>query len=268
MMRGALKFALLAILVLLGLAVTGLCPVAAEPQPDEEVQSDISTREIPIKSTFTGIEIVVFGAIDNSRIPAPGEGPYDVIMVIGGPPEAIVTRRKERVAGIWINGASQAFVTVPSFYALLSSREIDDITSTEELKTLGIGIENLRFGRSAAEGDIPADEFRDALIRLKREENLFQQHEDGVSFIGRSLFRGTVDLPAAVPVGPYTAQVFLFRDGTLLSTSESNLHVHKVGFERVVYLLAFRYPFIYGFLAVVLAVMTGLLAWAAFGRRA
>lgn len=259
MMRAATALALL-------LIWAGFFPAHAAPQP-EEVQSDISTREIPIKPTFTGIEIIVFGAIDNSRAPAPGQGPYDVIMVISGPAEAVAARRKGRVAGIWVNEASQAFVSVPSFYAVLSSRAIDDITSTEELKTLGIGIDNLRFGRSAAEGDVPADEFRDALIRLKREEGLFQQHEDGVSFIGRSLFRGTVDLPVTVPVGSYMAQVFLFRDGELLSKSESTLQVHKVGFERVVYLLAFRYPFIYGLLAVMIAVIAGLLAWAAFGRR-
>lgn len=257
--------------LLLILFVTGsgaAAPVRVQDDPTaEQVQSDISTREIPIQSTFTGIEIVVFGAIDNSRMPAPEEGPYDVIMVISGPTEAVMTRRKKRVAGIWVNGASQAFVTVPSFYAVLSSREIDDITSAEELKTLGIGINHLRFGRSAAEGDVPSDEFRDALIRLKREEGLFQQDEEGVSFIGRSLFRGTVDLPATVPVGRYAAQVFLFRDGELLSKSDSNLQVHKVGFERVVYLLAFRYPFIYGLVGVIIAVMAGLLAWAAFGRR-
>ena len=93
---------------------------------------------------------------------------------------------------------------------------------------------------------------------------LFQESDDAISFIGRSLFRGSVDLPVNVPIGRYTTQVYLFRDGKLLSQSQSSLQVHKVGFERVVYMLAFRYPFAYGLLAVLMAVSAGLLAWAVF----
>ena len=51
------------------------------------MQSDISTREIFIQSNFAGIEIVIFGSIDFSRMQAPDEGRYDVIAVIGSPEE-------------------------------------------------------------------------------------------------------------------------------------------------------------------------------------
>ena len=34
---------------------------AAETQQREEVQADISTREVHIKADFTGIEILIFG---------------------------------------------------------------------------------------------------------------------------------------------------------------------------------------------------------------
>ena len=61
-----------------------------------------------------------------------------------------------------------------------------------------------------------------------------------MSFIGRSLFRASVDLPVNVPIGRYTADVYLFRDGQLLSKNQSTLKVNKAGFERVVYLLALQ----------------------------
>ena len=69
-----------------------------------------------------------------------------------------------------------------------------------------------------------------------------------------------------MPIGRYTTQVFLFRDGKLLSQSQSSLQVHKVGVERVVYMLAFHHPFVYGLLAVLMAVSAGLLAWTVFRR--
>ena len=243
----------------------GLQASAAEPQQQEQVQSDISTREISIQSNFTGIDIVLFGAIDFSRTPAPDEGPYDVIMVVRGPNQPIVVRRKERVAGLWMNGTSEHFSAVPGFYAVLSSRPFRAIASEEMLQSLGIGLANVDFGRSDS-GRPASGEFRAALIRLRRENELFEEADAGVSFLGRSLFRGSVELPVNVPIGRYTTQVFLFRDGKLLSESQSSLQVHKVGFERLVYLLAFRHPFLYGLLAVAIAVGAGLIGWILFRR--
>jgi uncharacterized protein (TIGR02186 family) len=260
MMRHTLVPAFATLLLLLGSQ-----SVAADAPRPEQVQSDISTREISIQSNFTGVEIVLFGSIDFSKAPSPDEGPYDVIMVIRGPNRPIVVRRKERIAGLWMNGASRTFPSVPGFYAALASRPFRAIASDETLKPLGIGFSNLDFGTTDA-GDAADDGFRASLIRLQQERELFQESDDAIGFIGRSLFRGSVDLPVNVPIGRYTTQVFLFRDGKLLSQSQSSLQVHKIGFERVVYMLAFHYPFTYGLLAVLIAMSAGLLAWTAFRR--
>lgn len=256
MMRYTLVPAFATLLLLLGSQ-----SVAADAPRPEQVQSDISTREISIQSNFTGVEIVLFGSIDFSKAPSPDEGPYDVIMVIRGPNRPIVVRRKERIAGLWMNGASRTFPSVPGFYAALASRPFRAIASDETLKPLGIGFSNLDFGTTDAD-----DGFSASLIRLQQERELFQESDDAIGFIGRSLFRGSVDLPVNVPIGRYTTQVFLFRDGKLLSQSQSSLQVHKIGFERVVYMLAFHYPFTYGLLAVLIAMSAGLLAWTAFRR--
>jgi uncharacterized protein (TIGR02186 family) len=238
---------------------------AAEAQPREEVQADISTREVNIKADFTGIEILIFGSIDFSQAPTPEEGGYDVVVVIEGPREPIVARRKERVAGIWVNNKGQTFPMVPGFYAVLSSRPLRAVTSDAQLKALGIGLANLDFGRRT-HGDAQDEVYRAAVIRLKRQQNLFQEHDDGVAFIGRSLFRATVDLPVSVPTGRYASTVYLFRDGALISEKESTLDVSKVGFERMIYSLAFSYPFLYGLLAVSIAMAAGLIGWLAFRR--
>ena len=118
-----------------------------EPASQETVQSDISTRQISIQSNFTGVEILIFGSIDFSDSRTPGEGTYDVISVVRGPNDPIVVRKKERVAGIWVNGPAKTYGDVPGFYAVLSSRPIRAIASDETLKGLGIGLSDLDFGR-------------------------------------------------------------------------------------------------------------------------
>lgn len=238
---------------------------AAEAQQREEVQADISTREVNIKANFTGIEILIFGSIDFAQAPTPEEGGYDVVVVIEGPSQPIVARRKERVAGIFVNSKGEVFPSVPGFYAALSSRPFRAITSDEQLKALGIGLANLDFGRRT-DGNAQDEVYRAAVIRLRREQNLFQEHDDGVAFIGRSLFRATVDLPVNVPIGRYTSTVYLFRGGLPISKKESTLDVSKVGFERMLYTLAFIHPFLYGLLAVTIAMMAGLIGWLAFRR--
>ena len=236
-----------------------------KPASQEQVESDISMREIAIQSNFTGVEILVFGSVDFSDTRTPGEGTYDVIAVVRGPDEPIVVRKKKRIAGIWVNGPGKTYGDVPGFYAVLSTRPVRAIASDEALQELGIGLIDLDFGRGTA-SSTPEQAYRSAMIRLKKEKQLFQEHDDGVTFIGRSLFRGTVALPVNVPTGRYTVDVYLFRDGEIASNSQGSLQVTKAGIEEILYDLAFKYPFIYGLLGVFIAVMCGLAGWFAFRR--
>jgi uncharacterized protein (TIGR02186 family) len=237
----------------------------AAPQPGEELQAELSTREISIQSNFTGIEILIYGSIDFSQTKAPDQGVYDVIIVIRAPSHPLVVRHKQRVAGIWVNGPGEVFPSVPGFYAALSTRPFRAVTSDEMLKQLGIGLGNLDFGKAPSD-DVEDAKYRSAVIRLKKKQKLFQEHDDGVAFVGRSLFRGTVALPVNVPIGRYTADVYLFRDGELISKSQSTLEVNKAGIERLIYRLAFTHPLLYGLLAVLIAVLAGLAGWFAFRR--
>jgi uncharacterized protein (TIGR02186 family) len=231
----------------------------------EKVQSDISTREIAIQSNFTGVEILIFGSIDFSDSRTPGEGKYDVIAVVRSPSEPIVLRKKERVAGIWVNGPAKTYSNVPGFYAVLSSRPFRAIAPNKTLKDLGIGLTDLDFGRYT-KGDPEEQSFRSAMIRLKESKDLFVEDDSGVTFIGRSLFRATVALPVNVPTGRYTVDIYLFRDGEVASKSQGSLQVTKAGIEALIYTLAFQHPFLYGLIGVIAAVLAGLVGWFAFRR--
>jgi uncharacterized protein (TIGR02186 family) len=101
---------------------------------------------------------------------------------------------------------------------------------------------------------------------LKQKQRLFQEDDDGVRFVGRSLFRADVDLPVNVPIGRYTTDIYLFRDGAVISRNQSTLEVNKVGVERVAHLLAYTHPFLYGLLAVLIAMLAGLAGWYSFRR--
>ena len=246
-------------------------PAAKEPPlPREAVHADVSTRRIAVTSTFSGTGIIVFGAVDNSRQASAESGLYDVVIVISGAPARLVARKKSNVGGLWINTSSTTFVSVPSYYAISSTRPIEEVASEDVLKSSGIGFDfvPMTLSRSASSSLTAAEikEWRDAVVRLKRRDRLYQQDEYGVAFVGRSLFRAAFDMPATVTVGAFETRVYLFRDGELLSNYTTKLNLEREGVEQFVHRFAFDHPFFYGVFTVLIAVAAGMLASYAFNR--
>lgn len=230
----------------------------------ERIESDLSSRNIAIESNFTGERIVIFGTIENSKQTRVDPNRYDVVVAVRGPRNTIVARRKSRIAGIWINTDSQTFASAPGFYAVLSRRELSEIASPTLLNAHGLGFESIGFrplgpnvASRAAEG---LGNFEKAVVRIKQRQGLYRYDPEGVVFVGRNLFRATVDLPANVPVGDYATDVYLLHNGEVISHNRSQLTIRKQGFERFVYSAAFDYPLLYGIVAVIIAIVAGLLA--------
>lgn len=244
-------------------------PVSAAPTtpgelPRESVQADVSTRSVAVTSSFTGTEIVVFGAVDNSRQTSAEAGLYDVVVILEGTPSQLVVRRKAQVGGIWVNTQSLTFVSVPSYYAIASTRPLDEVAPVNVLNENDIGFQHVRMtpvqgwetGLTTADLGL----FRDAVVRLKSRDGLYTRNDYDVVFIGRSLFRASIALPANVPVGPLNARVYLFREGQLISTYKTKVNLEREGIERILHDFAFRRPLFYGSVTVAVAILAGLAA--------
>ena len=253
---------------------TPLEEITREQQPGakESVQADVSARNVPVTSSFHGTEIVIFGAVDNSQQPSAESGYYDVLIVVEGVPGRIVVRRKNNVAGLWLNTSSATFDVVPSYYAIASTRPIDEITTEEFRATHGVGFQHLRFmpafGQPQALSTEDLREFKQAIIRLKQKQGLYIQDNFRVAFIGKSLFRATIELPANVTVGPFDTRVYLFHDEKLLSQYSVRLNLEREGLERYLHRFAYGSPTLYGLVTVALAIAAGLVASTVFGRTA
>lgn len=243
-----------------------------QPGARESVQADVSARNVAVTSSFNGTEIVIFGAVDNSQQPSAESLYYDVVIVVEGVPGRLTARRKSNVAGLWLNTSSATFDLVPSYYAVVSTRPLDEIAPEEFRQLNGIGFENLKFkpafGQRQALSTEDVKDFSQAIIRLKKKDGLYVQDQYGVPFIGRSLFRATVELPANVTVGPFDTRVYLFRDEKLLSQYSVRLNLEREGLERYLHGFAFRYPTLYGLATVVIALAAGLFASTVFRKPA
>tara|TARA_R110002020_G_scaffold87061_32_gene215180 strand:+ start:2582 stop:3388 length:807 start_codon:yes stop_codon:yes gene_type:complete len=233
----------------------------------ERIDIGISTNEIAISSDFSGADITVFGAIDGADELLLSTWAYDVVVALEGPRKATTVRRKERVAGIWINRHSISFEPIPASYSMSSTRPLANVASTMELGSRYIGINNIRLVPTGGIGDgSRVSEFRDALRRIKQTSGLYQRDPTGVRFISKSLFRASVRLPANIPVGVHTVRAVLYKNNQFVMEKVIPLRVVKTGLEQFIYNFAHLYGLAYGVFAVFLATITGWLASVIFRK--
>ncbi len=241
---------------------------SAQNEPVNDLVTALSSDVISIQSNFTGTDIVIFGQASHiTRQPDSPEG-YELAIVVEGPPQDITTRRKGRFLGVWVNREAERFQGVPSFYAVASTIDIGHMARRELLDDLGIGLNHINLAVSGA-SNVPLsdrDDFRREFIRLRREMGLYSEQETSIEFLTDTMFRTDIPLPANIPVGNYKVKSFLFLRGEVVSQTEENLEVAKIGFEQITFRLAQNYPFFYGLLAVSLAIFTGWLASVIFRR--
>jgi len=251
------------------LALLALIVCAGRPAMAERLVASLSMHRVQITSSFTGTELVLFGTVEREGASAPRSTSYDIVATVVGPRQTLVTRRKERVFGVWVNTRSRSFVDVPSYLATLSTRPLDAITNADALRRLQLGLAHTvlpqRIGTDIADV-VPDDAFRTAFLRLKMDHGLYVEGSNAVTFLTPTLFRASIPLPAEVPVGIYEVDVKLFAQGAMIARTNSAFEIVKVGFEQFVVSAARDYGVLYGIATAAMALMTGWLASVAFRR--
>ena len=245
------------------LAVWLVVAAALAASAQETIVADLSQNEVSITTTFTGSEILIFGAVKRGA-EVDDTFPLGAVITVAGPATQVTVRKKDRIAGIWVNAEEVEIDSAPSFYAIASSAPLyDTISHTEDLRH---GISKLRKIRLVgAAGDVgnPGD-FTEALIRIREDIGAYTRDDAGVTLQEETLFRSSVGLPANLVEGQYTVRIFLTRNRAVVSTYETAIDVSKVGLERFLYRLAHDRPLLYGIMSLVIAIAAGWAASAAF----
>lgn len=226
---------------------------------------DVSQRDIEIIYSFTGAELLLFGAILYPRGRAP-ERPADIAVVVKGPVEPIVLREKQKVAGIWVNAESARFRSAPAFYAVASSRPLERIVDERTAAIYELGINNLQLSPADADTPDEANRFEHGLVDLRQRTALYAEQPGAVLITDGVLYRARIRIPARVPVGTYTAETFLIQDGRVIAAAVRDITIRKGGFEQFVAQAAQENSLAYGIIAVAMSVALGWAAGALFRR--
>ena len=245
--------------LLLALLLAALPATLTAQTRDPILVPEISQHEVRVRQGFTGTELLLYGAILDPR-GQQASGEYDIVVVLKGPTSAVRIREKERVAGVWVNADSSDFRSVPSYYALASSRPIGDIVGPRTAAIYELGVNYLQLSPTGRIDPEEQTRFSAGLVDLRRREGLYREDDDGVTISDNVLYQARIALPSSVQVGTYTAETFAIADGRVIASETAEVEVVKEGFERVVADRAEDSPFLYGLFALFMSLSMGWLA--------
>ena len=236
------------------LALCGIAILAGANTP--VLVPEVSQDRISIRGDFNGAQLLLFGAITYP----PGTrntDQADIVVVLKGPVESIIVREKQQIAGIWINAASSEFRSAPGFYAVASSKPIEQIVDDKTADIYELGLNHLQLSPAGAIDSRELNRFVVGLVDLNSRGELFKNLPNSVKITNSVLYQARINLPASVPVGDYTAETFLILDGRIAAAEVKEVTIEKIGMGRFITNLSQKNGFLYGLIAVFISVFLG-----------
>lgn len=214
-----------------------------------KVVADLSDDFVAVSEGFDGYRLTVFGAV---------RGASDIALVVEGPNVDARVRRKNKAFGIWINGEPVVLENVPSFYAVATSRPVEEMISPFMAAKYKLGTQQV----------VPNTQEGAGFLQVRKNQGLYQDLPKGVRIMDWKLFRADVHLPSNVPIGAYKAHIYEFINGHLFASRTSPLTVGQVGLGERVSRMAHDKPLTYAVFSLALALGLGGAAAYAFRKAA
>jgi uncharacterized protein (TIGR02186 family) len=256
-------------IAVIGFALALSAVFATDDARAERLIVSVSNHRVTVTPNYAGEELVLFGSVEKDDKTPANRNNYDLVVTVSGPRADMVTRRKERKFGIWVNTDYRQFLKVPTYLALFSNRPFEAIAPPEVQRRQQLGLNNVllmqRVGPDYADV-VPNDAFRSAFVRLRLQHGLYREATSAVTFLTPTLFRTGIPLPGEVPIGTYDVDIKLFADGALVTRTDTAFEIVKVGFEQFVANTARQNGFTYGLVTAFMALMTGWMASIVFRK--
>jgi uncharacterized protein (TIGR02186 family) len=240
-------------------ALALLAFLALTGQRDPILVPEVSQHEVQVRQGFTGTELLLFGAILEPDGRRAGRD-YDIVVVLKGPTQPIRLREKQKILGIWVNAENTAFRSAPSYFAVASSRPVEEIVDERTAAIYELGLDFLQLSPIGSIDPEEQARFTAGLVDMRQRQGLYKQDPRGVTISEQVLYQARIGLPSNVQTGRYTAETFAITRGRVISSASAEVEVRKVGFERLVAEFSDENAFLYGLMAVALSLGMGWIA--------
>lgn len=228
---------------------------------EEQTELSITPQLIKINTFFKGTDLEIRGSLPPS---------CEAVVLVKGLRTEISFHTKGKVGPFWMNTGSITFKNVPIVYNLMTSAQLKEISSIEDLLSNTLGYDAL-FGELTiiSKKEDKKKYFHDFIV-FEEAKKLFSFQENIIKIENENdtyKFITSLPITTLVPTGTYTVSLYCFKNKSLISKKESKFSVVTVGWTKFISNLAFKHSAIYGVLAIFVALIVGLLMSFVFGSR-
>jgi hypothetical protein len=246
------------------LILLALCLVAASSAlAQDSAQMSAEPRNIDIGALYNGTSLTATGSI-----PADSEA---VIRFIGASCD-LHMKERGRVGGIiWMGLDSLTFKGAPGVCLISSAVDLDRLAaagdaSVRPLKLSGLK-DSVRIEANGGEHKGAFEEF----LKLKQKEGLYKEILGNIRYgavsDGQKTFHAVIPVPSRLFPGSYVLELVAVRNGEVIARVNQPVTVKLAGFPALLARLAFGFPALYGVLATIIALITGLVIGVVFQSR-
>jgi uncharacterized protein (TIGR02186 family) len=211
-----------------------------------KVKSIIPSSAI-IGTTYNGVKINIKGEISKNE---------ELIIKVIGHKRDTHFKKKGKIWGIlWMNIDDVVFTDLPSLYLVYTG----DIPESMIKK---MGFASLRKEIKITSSFNDKNFLFNELIKLKRKEGLYCVRKDAIKYKkldSKKEFDCSVFLPAKLLPGTYQIKFIAIKNGKIAENITLPLQARLEGLPKLISYLAFQHSTIYGIMAVLIAIIAGLI---------
>lgn len=233
------------------------------PAPNMRVRA--LPNEVLITIGYSGSTIHFYGV-------AP-QGSDVIIKVSSIPQQTKLSKQGKMLGAFWMTVEQANVNNLPSFYAVLSSRDVAKLLPEAKQQELGVdpgfksflSVATVQDAGGVAKQLTPADaqEYILGLENVKEKEDLFQIRNGAVTVDGPD-YLASLDLDAIIPLGDYEVTAYAVKNSQVIAQSSASFTVKPVGATHWLASMAVDKPVIYGIMSVAVALAAGLGVGAVF----
>ncbi|MHB8667881.1 MAG: TIGR02186 family protein [Burkholderiales bacterium] len=226
---------------------------------DEPLVVAPEKSEVDITTDFAGTDFKTVGAMN---------GPGELIIKLVGPPHEATLSRERKLGPFWIEGPAVRMVGAPSLLYLYATAPIASILSPAEQARYGLFLESVPVRIERQMQAYAAEDWGRAFYRLKERQGYYREDDSAIRVFGNRLFIANMRLPGDLRVGKYTIEILLVRSGKVVGHKFGEFDVRLAGIEHWVWASAHDYPWSFGALFTLLAMLLGFVLNVISYRRA
>ena len=220
----------------------------------------VKPETVNIGTFYTGMDVLVTGSIPED---------CEAVAVLSGERSELHLKEKGKALGLlWMNMGSLIYHDVPSVFFVSSLNKMGDMAGQgipdqkDILDARNIGFEGLEKSITVEADKNDPKMYIDELFKLKKNDGLYQEQNGNVTYSdpaeGYKSYKINIKLPSRLSPGNYMVNVYTVRNGRIEGNTGKEIKAQLTGVPAFLASLAFDHGLLYGILATLIAIASGL----------